>query len=157
MKLSHLCIVVAIAAMMAMPATGAAQTSGGQQRSGWATRMLDYKHQLIVEQANLTKAQEQRFMPLYEAMEQEIYNVNSDARLLARKVDAMEKPTDEQYAKAAEALSRAKLAEGQIEQRYYDKFAQILSKKQLFLLKKAEINFTRNMLSRGRNGVKKSK
>ncbi len=157
MKLSRLCMAVAIATMITAPASGAAQAASGQQRSGWATRMLDYKHQLIVEQVNMTKAQQQQFMPLYEAMEQEIYNANSNARMLARKVEAMSKPSDEQYAQAAEALSRARLVEGQIEQRYYDKFAKILSKKQLFLLKQAEIDFTRNMLSRGRNGVKKSK
>ncbi len=159
MKLSRLCMAVAIATMMTAPASVTAQTqaANGQQRSGWATRMLDYKHQLIVEQVNMTKAQQQQFMPLYVAMEQEIYNANSNARLLARKVESMAKPTDEQYAQAAEALSRARLVEGQIEQRYFEKFAKILSKKQLFLLKQAEIDFTRNMLSRGRNGVKKSK
>ena len=119
-----------------------------QQRSGWATRMLDYKHRLITDKLG---------MPLYEAMEREIYKVNSDARALARKVEATAKPTDEQYAQAAEALSKARLMEGQIEARYFDKFAQILSKKQLFLLKQAELSFTRSMLSRGKNAVKKSR
>lgn len=96
-------------------------------------------------------------MPLYEAMEREIYKANSDARALAKKVEATARPTDEQYAQAAEALSKARLIEGQIEARYFDKFEQILSKKQLFLLKQAEISFTRNMLSRGKNAVKKSR
>ena len=128
-----------------------------QQRSGWATRMLDYKHQLIIDKLGMTKAQEQRFMPLYEAMEREIYKANSDARALAKKVEATARPTDDQYAQAAEALSKARLLEGQIEARYYDKFAQILSKKQLFLLKQAELSFTRNMLSRGKNAVRKSR
>lgn len=144
--------------MIAIAGNATAQAEGNsQQRSGWATRMLDYKHQLIAEKVNMTKAQQQRFMPLYEAMEQEIYNANRRARQQAQKVKALPNPTDEQYAQAAEALSRVSLIEGQITQRYYEKFAQILSKKQLFLLKQAEIDFTRNMLSRGRNGVKKSK
>jgi len=146
MRLSRLCTAALAAAALLAPLapTLSAQT---QQRSGWATRMLDYKHRLITDKLGMTKAQEQRFMPLYEAMEREIYKVNSDARALARKV----------YAQAAEALSKARLMEGQIEARYFDKFAQILSKKQLFLLKQAELSFTRSMLSRGKNAVKKSR
>lgn len=156
MRLSRLCTAALAAAALLAPLapTLSAQT---QQHSGWATRMLDYKHRLITDKLGMTKAQEQRFMPLYEAMEREIYKVNSDARALARKVEATAKPTDEQYAQAAEALSKARLMEGQIEARYFDKFAQILSKKQLFLLKQAELSFTRSMLSRGKNAVKKSR
>ncbi|MDY3912413.1 MAG: hypothetical protein SO000_04435 [Sodaliphilus sp.] len=155
MRIARLCIAVAAAALLTPQA--ATLSAQAQQRSGWATRMLNYKHQLIIDKLGMTKAQEQRFMPLYEAMEREIYKANSDARALAKKVEATARPTDEQYAQAAEALSKARLIEGQIEARYFDKFEQILSKKQLFLLKQAEISFTRNMLSRGKNAVKKSR
>ena len=47
---------------------------------------------------------------------------------------------------AAEALSNAKVREGEIEAKYFAKFTKILSKRQLFLLKKAENDFARNML-----------
>jgi hypothetical protein len=43
-----------------------------------------------------------------------------------------------------------KLREGQIETAYFQKFARILTKKQLFLLKRAETRFTRSMLDHHR-------
>lgn len=82
-------------------------------------------------------------------MEREIYNTNRDARALAASVEKKKAPTDSEYAQAAEALSRAKMREGEIEAKYFEKFSKILSKRQLFLLKQAENKFTRNML-RGR-------
>ena len=82
-------------------------------------------------------------------MEREIYTTNRDARALAANVEKKKAPTDNDYAQAAEALSRAKMREGEIEAKYFEKFSKILSKRQLFLLKQAENKFTRNML-RGR-------
>lgn len=112
--------------------------------------MLQAKHDLIIKETAMTKAQQEKFMPLYTAMEQEIYQANKEARSLAEKVNKTAKPTNEQYTQAANALSNVKLKEGQIEAKYYQKFAQILSKKQLFQLKQAELKFTRNMISKGK-------
>ena len=85
-------------------------------------------------------------MPLYEAMEKEIFQTNRDARSLARNVEKKKNPSDADYMQAAEALSNAKVREGEIEAKYFAKFTKILSKRQLFLLKKAENDFARNML-----------
>ena len=112
--------------------------------------MLDYKHKMIVEQTGMTPSQRDKFMPLYEAMEKEIYETNAEARKLENQVSAKKNPSDSEYRQAAEALSQAKVREGEIEAKYYDKFAKILSQKQLFQLKRAENQFTKSMLTRSK-------
>lgn len=124
-------------------------TANAQDRSKWVNEMLEAKHQMLIEEVGLTPNQQEQFMPLYEAMEKEIYTTNRDARTLAASVEKKKAPTDSEYKQAAEALSRVKVREGEIEAKYFEKFSKILSKRQLFLLKQTENKFTRNML-RGR-------
>ncbi len=116
-----------------------------ERKRQWTKEMLDYKHEFIVKETGMTQAQRDKFMPLYEAMEKEIYNANHKARQHARKVGAANKVSDEEYAKAAKAMAEVKSKEGEIETRYFNQFSKILSKKQLFLLKQAEIKFYRQM------------
>ncbi|MBR6284329.1 MAG: hypothetical protein IKR25_08575 [Muribaculaceae bacterium] len=115
-------------------------------RTKWGSEMLEAKHKMIIEEVGLTPTQQEQFMPVYEEMEKEIYQTNRDARTLAKNVEQKKSPSDAEYAQAAEALSRAKVREGEIEAKYFEKFAKMLSKKQLFLLKQAEAKFTRTML-----------
>ena len=105
-------------------------------RSKWGEEMLQAKHEMIIEQVG---------------MEKEIFSTNAAARALAIGVSKKANPSEADYGQAAEALSGAKVKEGEIEAKYFEKFSKILSKKQLFLLKQAESNFTRTMLS-GRKG-----
>lgn len=112
--------------------------------------MLDQKHEFIVKETGMSQAQRAKFMPLYEAMEKEIYNVNHNAREQAKKINSSKKVNDDEYAKAAKAMAEVKLKEGEIETRYLNQYSKILTKKQLFLLKQAEIKFVRQMMSKGK-------
>ncbi|MBR1803973.1 MAG: hypothetical protein IJ775_03595 [Muribaculaceae bacterium] len=118
-------------------------------RTKWGQEMLEAKHKMIIETVGLSPSQQEQFMPVYQEMEREIYQTNRDARTLASEVEKKKSPTDSEYAQAAEALSRAKVREGEIEAKYFEKFSKMLNKRQLFLLKQAESKFTRTML-RGR-------
>ena len=129
----------------AVALTAAAQGN----RSKWGQEMLEAKHKMIIETVGLSPTQQEQFMPVYQEMEREIYQTNREARTLAAEVEKKKSPSDSEYAQAAEALSRAKVREGEIEAKYFDKFSKMLSKRQLFLLKQAESKFTRTML-RGR-------
>lgn len=117
-------------------------------RTKFASDMYQAKHEMIIQELGLTPTQERQFMPLYEQMEREIYQVNRNARALAREVERKKNPTDRDYEAAASALSRTRVQEGEIEAKYFEKFSKILSKKQLFQLKQAEVKFTREMLSK---------
>lgn len=133
--------------IIAIVALGA---NGQNNRSKWGQEMLEAKHQMIIKDVGLTQTQQDQFMPLYQEMEKEIYQTNRDARKLASEIEKKKSPSDSEYMQAAEALSRAKVREGEIEAKYFDKFSKVLSKKQMFLLKQTETKFTRTML-RNRN------
>ena len=121
---------------------------GSNGRSKFATDMYQAKHEMIIEELGLTQTQQKQFMPLYEQMEREIYQVNRNARALAAEVEKKKNPSDRDYEVAASALSNTRMREGEIEAKYFEKFSKILSKKQLFLLKQAEGKFTREMLKK---------
>jgi len=121
-----------------------------KNRTKFATDMYQAKHEMIIEELGLTQTQQKQFMPLYEQMEREIYQVNRNARVLASEVEKKKNPTDKEYEAAASALSNTRVQEGDIEAKYFEKFSKILSKKQLFQLKQAEVKFTREMISKKR-------
>lgn len=123
------------------------------KRSKWLKEVQDYKHDMLVEEAEMTEEQKKEFLPLYSDMEAETYQANVEARQLEAKISSStEEVTDLEYEVAAKALAEVKLKEAQIEMTYYEKFEKILSKKQLFLLKRAENRFTRDMLNHNKRG-----
>ena len=137
--------------VLAITAAATAQNN----RTKFATDMYQAKHEMIVQELGLTQTQQNQFMPLYKQMEKEVYEVNRNARALAREVENKKNPTDRDYEVAASALSNAQVREGDIEAKYFEKFSKILSKKQLFLLKQTEAKFTREMLTKKNNKNKK--
>lgn len=144
---------IAIAAMLMLSLNTAwakDKNHNNANRSQWTQEMLDYKHDFIAEQTEMTQAQRDKFMPLYEAMEKEVFAVHRTAREQAKKISSTTKASDQDYANAARAMSQVKVKEGEIEGRYFDKFSKILSKKQMFQLKQAELKFSKQMLSRGK-------
>ena len=132
--------------LMVLAVTMAATAQGN--RTKFATDMYQAKHEMIIEELGLTPTQQKQFMPLYEQMEREIYQVNRNARALAAEVEKKKNPTDRDYEAAASALSRTRIQEGEIEAKYFEKFSKILTKKQLFQLKLTEMKFTREMISK---------
>ena len=131
--------------VLSIAATAMAQQNG---RTKFASDMYQAKHEMIIQELGLTMTQQKQFMPLYEQMEREIYQVNRNARALASEVEKKKNPTDKDYEAAASALSRTRIQEGEIEAKYFEKFSKILSKKQLFQLKQTEVKFTREMISK---------
>jgi Spy/CpxP family protein refolding chaperone len=129
-------------------------TVAQNSRTKFAADMYQAKHEMIVKELGLTQTQQKQFMPIYEQMEREIYQVNRTARMLANEVEKKKNPTDREYEAAATALSNTRIQEGEIEARYFEKFSKILTKKQLFQLKQAETKFTREMLSKKKNKKK---
>ena len=135
--------------IMALAITTAAIAQNG--RTKFASDMYQAKHEMIIEELGLTPTQQKQFMPLYEQMEREIYQVNRNARALANEIEKKKNPSDRDYEVAASALSNTRVREGEIEATYFEKFSKILSKKQLFQLKQAEVKFTREMISKKKN------
>lgn len=139
-----------VAILITVLAVATSLTAQNSGRTKFATDMYQAKHEMIIEEMGLTQTQASQFLPIYEQMEREIYQVNRNARVLAREVEKKKNPTDRDYEAAASALSSTRMREGEIEAKYFDKFSKILTKKQLFLLKQAEVKFTREMLNKNK-------
>ena len=137
-----------IVAIVILMLTVASVTTAQNGRTKFATDMYQAKHEMIIEELGLTPTQQKQFMPMYEQMEREIYQVNHTARTLAAEVEKKKNPSDRDYEAAAAALSNTRMREGEIEAKYFEKFSKVLSKKQLFQLKQAEVKFTREMISK---------
>ncbi len=135
--------------VLVLAITASASSQNG--RTKFASDMYQAKHEMIIQELGLTQTQQKQFMPLYEQMEREVYEVNRNARALAKEVENKKNPTDRDYEAAASALSNTRMREGEIEAKYFEKFSKILSKKQLFQLKQAEAKFTRQMLAKKKN------
>jgi len=137
-----------VSILILLAAMASSMTAQNGNRTKFATDMYQAKHELIIQECGLTMTQQKQFMPLYEQMEREIYQVNRNARVLANEIENKKNPSDREYEAAASALSSTRMREAEIENKYFEKFSKILSKKQLFLLKQTEVKFTREMLGK---------
>ncbi len=119
-----------------------------QMRNKWFKEVQSYKYEFFTKELDLTAEQSDKFFPVYEEMEKAVYTVNKEARDLEDKIaQSAEDISDLEYEAATDVLYKVKQKEGEIELEYYQKFNEILSKKQLFLLKIAENKFTQSILN----------
>lgn len=139
-----------IAALIVTALTAFAQTNNKDQRTRWMNEVRNQKYEFIIKETDMTKEQQEDFLPIYKEMEKAIFTANQEARALELKVSNQTRTSEAEYAAAALMLARVKQREGDIEMEYYQKFERILSKKQLFQLKRAENKFTQYMLSHHR-------
>lgn len=120
----------------------------GQQSNKWMEEVRNFKHSFLVKETEMTEEQSEKFIPLYTEMEDKVYQANREARALEQDLSqSQDDASDDQYLIVATALSQVKQKESEIENQYFSLFAEILSKKQLFLLKRAENRFAIEMLN----------
>ncbi|MCM1110683.1 MAG: hypothetical protein NC336_05710 [Clostridium sp.] len=141
------------------PAASAQSDGHGKgDRQRWMKEMRQYKMEYLTRQLELTDDQRQEFSTLYQQMDTEIDNANRDTRRMVRDVEKKgSSATALEQEKAAEAMFELKGKEGEIEMKYFPKFKKILKPAQLLKLKKAEQDFTRELMkhNREKKGQKK--
>lgn len=116
-------------------------------RKKWLKEIQEYKHEFLIKELDLTKEQQEKFLPMYDEMDCKIRQVNDQARDYQRKIRQMkDKASELEYEKAAEAQFEVKAKEGEIEKSYFSKFKTVLTPKQLFRLKHAEWKFTKELM-----------
>lgn len=132
-----------------------AQRPSGRERESWMKEMQQFKNDYIAKKLNLTDEQRAKFMPLYNSMDEEIRKVQEETEQLTRQTIAKDgKVTDLEYEKAAEAVYELKGRENDIEMKYFNEYKAILSPEQLFKLKDAEKDFTRELMKQHRRRAK---
>ena len=127
-----------------------AQGPSEEDRQRFRAEVRNYKHEFLTRELDLTREQQRDFFPLYDEMDDEIDRINTETRDLERKVDAKTEATDTEVEAAARAVFLQKSAEGQVEEQYFDRFKQILQGRQLLKLRKAEREFTRQLMRQHR-------
>lgn len=142
-------ILCAVFAIFVFSARLAAQELNEEDRNRYVTQIRAYKHDYFVKELDLTKEQQNTFFDLYDNMEDRIMDLGTETRSLER--DALsESASPEAVETAAAALYRQKVQEGEIEMEYFEKFKNILSARQLVLLKQAERKFNQQLLRQHR-------
>lgn len=145
-------LTLAIMAVLAMASVNAVadDKEDSKDRERRLEELKQYKKEFLIKEVELTDKQQKEFLPLYAQMRDEMFQVNKDAREAAQKVSKADNPSDADYEAAYQKMLSVKQREAQIEKSYYERFAKILSKKQLFLLQRAESRFSRHVLKHNR-------
>ncbi len=148
MKASHI-IIVLTAIALALPVEAKQKRSSSRPgQTEWMKGVREYKYDMLIQEVELTKEQQEQFLPLYQKMEDEIMRSNKEVRDLEAKItNSKDEISDLEYGLAAEAMVNASAVAAKIEADYFKQFAQILSKRQLFLLKRAETRFAKSIIS----------
>lgn len=138
-----MCLCYSVQAIAQMPVTDA-------DRQRWLAEIRQYKHEFLIKELVLTDEQQGPFFELYDQMEDEIEQLNSQTRALQQQVEANDQASDLEVTNAARTIFELKRAEGQIEMTYFDRFAKILTPRQLLNLKSAERKFTQHLVNHHR-------
>lgn len=149
MKTRYFIIALAVFAMALPLKAQQKRASSRPAQTEWMKGVREYKREMLIQDVELTKEQQEQFLPLYQKMEDEIMKVNKEVRDMAEKIsNSKEEVSELEYGMAAEAIVNNSAVRAQIEADYFKQFAQILSKRQLFLLKRAENQFAKSIITK---------
>ena len=127
-------LMCALLFMAMVPAKALAQQLNEDDRNRYVNQIRAYKHDFLAKELGLSKAQQDAFFELYDAMEDRTIDLGGEVRDLEKKASAAG-ASDEEMAAAAIALYSQKMREGEIEIEYYEKFKETLTPAQLVALK----------------------
>lgn len=142
---SILFVIISVAALCPVPAS-AQQILSEIDRNRYINEIREYKHNFLTKELNLSKEQQTEFFPVYDEMEDRILTIGSETRELERSIAADQDIPDVQVEAAAEAIYNQKFKEAQIENEYFPKFKEILTPRQLLILKNSEKKFTQSLV-----------
>ena len=142
-------LMCALLFMAMVPAKALAQQLNEDDRNRYVNQIRAYKHDFLAKELGLSKAQQDAFFELYDAMEDRTMDLGGEVRDLEKKASAAG-ASDEEMAAAAIALYSQKMREGGIEIEYYEKFKETLTPAQLVALKSAERKFTQELMRQHR-------
>lgn len=113
--------------------------------------LQEFKIKYIIQEAEITKEQQTEFIKIYTEMNNAKMAVFKEYHAHHKALKDKSNPTDEEYNAVSEEMAGAKSAEGAIEKTYYLKFKQLLTPKQLYKMKEAEMGFNRKMMHMRKN------
>ena len=139
-------ILLSVIALVALTAVSPAQDKAQGDRSQWMNELRQYKRTYFTKELDLTREQQNKFFPLYEEMTRQTTQIDDDVRMMERRIAEADDATDFEYEKATEAIYDGKVRQAEIEKSYVEKFKDVLSHRQLFLLNSVERKFQRDII-----------
>lgn len=143
MKTRIASLLILIATFFSLSA--AAHQKEDSRRKEWEKEMAKVRLDFIAGQLDLSADQKQKFVEIYNSMQAELDKLREDTKSLRMSIED-KNATDLEYEKAAEALFEFKQKEGTIELKYFDQFKNVLTPKQLFQLKTAEMKWMKELM-----------
>jgi len=118
----------------------------------WLSEMRELKHDFLARQLKLSAEQREKFFDIYDRMDEEMNRVQAEAKAAESRIyDADASAiTEADYDEAINAQLALKEKESEIEKQAYEELKTVLTKKQLFELKKAERDFTMQIMRQHR-------
>lgn len=118
------------------------------RNSEWNEQMRQYKCDFLADQMGLSGAKKQQFTDIYSRMDEELTRLREDLRKAEARIASLkDNATDVDYDQAIQTQLDLKGKECEVEKRYYAELRDVLTKKQLFELKRHERSFA-NILMR---------
>jgi len=150
MKKHFIHIIVILLALMPFiaEAKNKSRSANDEERQRWISELRNYKHEYLAKELSLSQAEQDKFFPIYDEMDDELTRISSETRDLEQKALADGNATETELNAAAFAIFQQKKREGDVEAQYYEKFKEVLSAQKLIRLKNAERKFTQQLLRR---------
>ncbi|KAA6349868.1 hypothetical protein EZS27_002764 [termite gut metagenome] len=99
----------------------------------------------IEQKAELTKQESDKFFPIYFEYQNKKKEVNDQIIQLVR-LGKKENTSETQYKEILEEMQKLCVVQNELDEKYYEKFQKIISYRKIFLVKKAEMHFHRELL-----------
>lgn len=109
--------------------------------------MMEFKLDFLADEIDLKEDQKKQFNELYMQMDKERRAIFKKIKTAEKSISGNKDASEADYDRAMKEISAAKTEMAQVEKKYDEKFATILSKKQMFKLKEAENKFMEKMKS----------
>lgn len=137
---SKLFLLLLFAALIAIPSF--AQKKADRDHEAKKKEFMEFKLNFLAEELELRDDQRKQFNEVYMQMETERRAIFKRIKTAEKSIKDNKEASEADYEKANSEISAAKADMVKVEDKYNDKFATFLTKKQLFKLKEAENKFT---------------
>ena len=111
-KLKNILVIALLMTSMALAARD--NNSDNDRQNKWMNEYREYKQEFLSKEVDLTPSQKSEFLPLYNEMEQEIYNVNLEARKAEQTISQKDDASNNDYLEAAKLMVDVKTKEARI-------------------------------------------
>lgn len=131
--------------MILFCALGAMAQGKGKDKEAMRREIREYKMKYLAQEMELNAETQKPFFELYDKLEDERDEIMKEPRRLDRQVKADKNASEEDYARAAEAIAAAKIKVSEVEKAYDERFAEFLTAKQIYKMHEAEESFRQKM------------